>query len=401
MFAFRSQPLKALYLLVFVPFTLFVRLPYWVLVSTIPAFRPRKTWSMKRALSLYIVTTNNNLTYTTGFSALPGNPEKESAKPETTGFAWVDAVPDDLVTGELAEFARRNQVAPARIYGYWYGARGEHGKPGQHAGKNERVIYFIHGGGHVMGSAHPSNVWRGIPDGFVSYCATVAKRVFSLEYRLSSSAPYKPENPFPASMLDALSGYRYLIETLGFETQNIILVGDSGGAQTASNLVRYLISARLPGLVPPSALVLLSPAMDWGNTHLGTPAPTMDTNIATDFLRPVMLNGYSATSMRGSLDAGELETNPWLSPASLKLARTDGLWANFPPTAIVAGDAEHMVDSMRTLRDRLVHDNGKDRVTYFEYPDVFHDWVLLPWIEPERSQAFNDLRKWLEGVYGM
>lgn len=252
-----------------------------------------------------------------------------------------------------------------------------------------------------MGSAHPSNVWRGIPDGFVDKCATVAKRVFSLEYRLSSSAPYKPENPFPASIIDALSGYIYLVETLGFETRNIIFAGDSGGAQVVSNLVRYLVSTRLPGLAPPGALVLLSPAVDWGNTHLGTPASTMDTNAATDFIRPVLLNGYSATSMRGSLDASELETNPWLSPASLKLARTDGLFANYPPTAIVAGDAEHMVDSMRTFRDRLVHDNGKDRITYLEYPDVFHDWVLLSWMEPERSQAFDDLGKWLEGVYGI
>lgn len=100
---------------------------------------------MKRALSLYIVTTNNNLNYKTGFGAPPGNPEKESASPETTGFAWVDAVSDNLVTGELAELARRNQVAPATIFGYWYGARDEHGKPGQRADKNERVIYFIHG----------------------------------------------------------------------------------------------------------------------------------------------------------------------------------------------------------------------------------------------------------------
>ncbi|EKM52329.1 uncharacterized protein PHACADRAFT_260653 [Phanerochaete carnosa HHB-10118-sp] len=401
MFAFRNQPFKTLYLLIFIPVTLFVRLPYWVLISAIPAFRPHKTWSLKRTISLYVIIVANNLPFQIGFRAPPGDPAKDSVSPETTGFAWVDAVPEQLVTGELAELARQNQVKPARIFGYWYGVRDEHGKPGQHAAKGERVLYYIHGGGYVKGSSHPSSMWTNIPKGFVEKCANIAKRSFAVESRLSSSAPFKPENPFPASVIDALSGYRYLVEVLGFETQNIIVSGDSSGGHVASNLVRYLINASLSGLAAPGALFLLSPTMDWANTHLGTAASTMEQNHATDFVREVLLNGYSATSMRGSLDASELETNPWLSPASLKLEQTEGLFANYPPTAIVAGSLEQTVDAMRTFRDRLESDSGRDKVVYFEYPNVFHDWLMVTSLEPERSQAYSDLGKWLNGVYGV
>jgi len=395
----KSQPLKSLYLLLAIPIILFIRLPYWVFVSAVPALRPRKTWSMKRTLLLYVIDATNSMTYQTGFGAPPSNPEKDSANSETTGFAWVDAIPENLVTGELGELARRNQVTPARVFGYWYGARDEQGKPGQHAAKGERVLYYIHGGGHVTGSSHPSSMWGAILNGFLEKCAPVGKRAFALEFRLASSAPYKPENPFPTSIIDALSGYRYLVETLGFEPLNIIVSGDSSGGHVANNFVRYLVNAALPNLAAPGALILLSPTMDWANTHLGTPASTMDVNGGTDFVRPVLLNGYSATSMRGSLDVSELETNSWLSPSSLKLESTEGLFTNYPPTAILAGGAEQTVDAMRTFRDRLVHDSGRDKVLYLEYPDAFHDWLMVPAIEPERSQAFSELEKWLEEIY--
>ena len=42
-------------------------------------------------------------------------------------------------------------------------------------------------------------------------------RIFTLEYRLSSAKPFKQANPFPASLMDAVAGYRYLVHDLGFD----------------------------------------------------------------------------------------------------------------------------------------------------------------------------------------
>ena len=237
--------------------------------------------------------------------------------------------------------------------------------------------------------------------GVLEKCPRTIERAFALGYRLSSSFPYPSAGPFPASVIDALSGYRYLVEGLGFYPTNIIVCGDSAGGHLANNLVRYLLNASLPSLSLPGALILLSPAMDWGKTHLGSPESTMETNKSTDFVRPIFLNGYTGTSLRGALEESELDTNSWLSPASLKLPRMDGLFANYPPTFILAGGAEQSVDMMHTFRDRLVHDSGKDKVRYIEYPDAIHDWLNFPWHEPERTQALTELDEWLSGVYGL
>lgn len=138
--------------------------------------------------------------------------------------------------------------------------------------------------------------------------------------------------------------------------------------------------------------------MDWANTHLDTEFSTMDVNEPTDFVRDILTNGYSAASIRGRLPATELASNSWLSPASLMLKQDKGLFAGFPPTFILAGGAEQTVDGMRTFRDRLIRDSGEGKVVYREYPDGFHDFLIISWHEPERSQALGEIGTWLTRV---
>jgi acetyl esterase/lipase len=65
--------------------------------------------------------------------------------------------------------------------------------------------------------------------------------------------PCRPA-PFPAGLLDALAGYRMLVDR-GFEPQNILLVSESAGAFVCLALLRYLkelrdehdIDAGMPG----------------------------------------------------------------------------------------------------------------------------------------------------------
>ncbi|KAI0820533.1 alpha/beta-hydrolase [Trametes gibbosa] len=401
-FAFSSPPLKALYLLVTVPVLLFVRLPFWVFTSAVPALRPRRPWSFKRALLSRVLSGATGIMYSIGLPKPEGNPDKDSLNPDATGFVWVDPVPSELIVGEIAEYARRNEVAPVRVYGYWYGTKDESGKHGQRAAKDERVYYHLHGGGHVSGSGHPASNVANTVKGFLEKCPHVFERAFALDYRISSSAPFPAANPFPASIIDAVSGYYYLVETLGFAPSNIIVCGDSAGGHLANNLGRYLVTANLPNLAPPGALILLSPTMDWANTHLGTPGSTLDANKSSDFVRVVLLSGYTPRSLLGNLDAGETATNAWLSPGSLKLPRPDGLFANYPPTFILTGSAEQTLDGMRTFRDRLVHDSGEVKVKYVEYPDMFHNFLMLgKMTEPERSEAYADMDKWLRAIYDL
>lgn len=90
-----------------------------------------------------------------------------------------------------------------------------------------------HGGAYTLGSANPKDGAAVLTRDVLKKCGPSIERVFSLEYRLSSAPPYPAANPFPAALLDALAGYRYLTQ-FGFKAENIILLGDSAGA----NLVR-------------------------------------------------------------------------------------------------------------------------------------------------------------------
>ena len=79
-----------------------------------------------------------------------------------------------------------------------------------------------------------------------------------------------------------------------------------------------------------------------------------------------------------------------------RISHPDGLFGGFPDTFITAGGAEVTLDGMRTLRDRIVKDNGDGKVKYLEYVDATHDFVGLKWHQPERDDALLELKKWLE-----
>ena len=161
-----------------------------------------------------------------------------------------------------------------------------------------------------LGSSHPDSLYGNVPKGILTHSDGLLTRVFSLSFRLAASAPFPPRNPFPTALIDAISGYHYIVTTLGFDPDNIVLCGDSCGGHLAIALCRYLVHANLTGLRLPRALVLLSPTLDLGNTHDGTPQSTMVTNHPSDYIRVSIQSGYTGRSLLGSaLDAIELDTS--------------------------------------------------------------------------------------------
>ena len=221
--------------------------------------------------------------------------------------------------------------------------------------------------------------------------APAFSRAFQINYRLCQGPPLKPANPFPAPLIDALAGYNYLVHTLGFSPENIILAGESAGAHLAIALTRYLIQNALPGLPPPRALMLASPVSDWGGSHIGGPCWTR--NADTDMCQPCMI-GYAPRALRGALSEDDARTDVWLSPGSLDIAEPRGLFTGFPPALIVAGGAECLLDQIRMLNERMTNDLGADRVTYLEVPDSLHAFVTMSWHEPERSQTNRKIAEW-------
>ncbi|KAF8057580.1 alpha/beta-hydrolase [Lyophyllum atratum] len=392
-FAFRKQPLKTFYLIVSVASALFLRLPYWVVSALFPSNRPRRSWSLGRTVVVRGLQAVVNIMYDVGLTGGP-DPNEASKSPDALGFVWVKGVSQEHITGRVAAAAKKNNVKPETISGYWYGKRDKDGRYAYRAKTNEKVIYYFHGGGHVSGSSNPRADSAPIVPVLLEK-TSVVERAFALEYRLSSAPPFEAANPFPASLIDAIAGYKYLIDDLGFSPKDIIVQGSSSGGHLALALVLYLSESGIPALPVPGGLLLISPTLDWAGTHDGRPASSMQRNLPSDIVDVILKSGYSARALCGALPQEELASNPYLSPASLSLSNCHGLFKKFPRTCIVAGDAEQTLDAMVTFRDRLVADIGHDSVLYLEYPDAIHGFTSFSFFEPQRSDALRDISEWL------
>lgn len=291
-----------------------------------------------------------------------------------------------------------NSVSPARIPGYWTHKKGSQIEIGAAPTPGEKVLYHLHGGAYVRLSAHPKDVTAVIARGILQHVDSV-HRSFAVEYRLSSSKPYEVANPFPAALLDALAGYNYLVNTVGFSPSDILLVGDSAGANLAHALTRYLVEYKdTPDIaIPasPGALVLLSPWCDFGVSH-EQPGTSSENFIVSDYIHPTRGGiNYAKDSFLGALGASEAPHNTYISPSSLDPAMTID-FHGFPRTFIAAGGAEVLFDQIVTLKDRMIKDLGDDKVYYHEAKDGIHDYMVFEWHEPERTQTLKALAKWFE-----
>lgn len=148
------QPLKALYLSAAVAWLL-VMLPVWTLIAIIPSWRPRRSWTLSRTVTVWSARYLLPVAFRTRtFSPLMVDPHA-MAKDPANGLVWVEPEPN-LVVGEIKAYAEKQGVETVRLAGYWYGQRDE-GAVGTMAKPGERVIYELHGKQcHLhMGSSKP------------------------------------------------------------------------------------------------------------------------------------------------------------------------------------------------------------------------------------------------------
>lgn len=222
------------------------------------------------------------------------------------------------------------------------------------------------------------------------------RRAFLIEYRLSQGAPLERRGAFPAALLDVIAGYSYLVNVLQFQPQNILVSGESSGGNLALALARYINRYPQRRLRMPHALLLLHPTVDLANTNIGQDS-SMRRNEDSDYAAS-FFDGYPTRALLGFLPLEAAATDSWISPGSLRLPVTKGLFTGFPPTCILAGDCEMTLDGSKTLRDRLAEDNGADNITYFQVQDCGHAVIAHEWEEPQRSQACELVAEWVGRV---
>ncbi|KAI0314146.1 Alpha/Beta hydrolase protein [Amylostereum chailletii] len=301
---------------------------------------------------------------------------------------WVPPASPELINDMLTAWAAAAHVSPTRIPGYWIDKRGTSTPNGAAPQPGEKIVLHLHGGAYIRLSASPDDLVAAIGRGLLKHCAPV-RRVFALEYRLSKAAPDPPANAFPAALLDALAGYAYLVRTVGFAPKDIIVAGDSAGGNLAHALVRYLVEHPELGLPAPGFVLLLSPWMDLSNSHHDPP------NVALDYLagRAGCTLAYARGAFFGS-GGEDIQFSRYLSPGSVDPRAEAASFVGWPKTMVVGGDAEVLIESIRLVVARMKKDMG-ERVTYYEAVDAVHDYLVLDFAEPEKTDTLKAIAEWV------
>ena len=222
-----------------------------------------------------------------------------------------------------------------------------------------RVILYLHGGGYVAGNLQYARGFAGI------LADHTGRRILAVAYRLA------PENPFPAALEDAVSAYRYLLDS-GYEPEHIAFAGESAGGGLIFCLGQKLKELELP---LPAAMVALSP---W--TDLTFSGASYKTNAKKD----PSLNEAALRSQARAY-APEQADNPLVSPAF-------GDFAGFPPSLLLAGGNELLLSDAEMLAVRLV--KGGCRCELVIEEGLWHVYVLFG--IPEARAAMDRIAAFLE-----
>jgi acetyl esterase/lipase len=213
--------------------------------------------------------------------------------------------------------------------------------------EEQAALLFLHGGGHVSGSAFG---YRPLAGALADAAGT---GVVVPDYRLA------PEHPFPASVADAVRAYRWMLDR---GAARVIVAGDSSGCGLVLSL---LLSLRQQDLPRPAGAVLFCPWVDL--QPVGRERPPHELDDIRDAAAGLYLAGHPAD-------------DPLLSPLTADLA-------GLPPLLIQAATGDPLLDEARQLADHAA-DCGVD--ARFELFSVdTHDFHIFWSFLPEAAQALR------------
>ncbi len=255
-----------------------------------------------------------------------------------------------LVAGSAE--ATSTPVDAGGVPGEWIAAPGA---------SSERTLYYLHGGGYVIGSIHTHRAL------IARLSAASGARGFAINYRLA------PEHPFPAAVEDAVTGYRWLLGQ-GVDPAGLVIAGDSAGGGLT---VATLVALRDAGVPLPAAAVCLSPWTDMEG--IGESAKT---RAAAD---PMIDGAHLADGAQLYLGDADPRT-PLAAPLYADLS-------GLPPMLIHVGDAEVLLDDSTRLAERATA-AGVD-VTLEVWDHMIHVWQFFAAILPEGQQAIDRIGAWV------
>jgi len=223
-------------------------------------------------------------------------------------------------------------------------------------GKSNKAIFYIHGGGYVVNMA--SMQWNYLAKVVEETQATVMVANYPLVPQSNAEEAYDYMHKLYKIFLDRYAG------------SEILFLADSAGGGLAISFAQYLNEVNLP---QPKEIILSSPWLDVSLTN-----PDIQQVIPKDHALEI-----NSLQKAGKLWAGKLDVkDPKVSPIY-------GRFDNIAKISMFMGTSEIFVSDARILVEKLTRENIP--FNYFEYPNMFHCWLLLP--IPESKVALSQIMK--------
>jgi acetyl esterase/lipase len=223
----------------------------------------------------------------------------------------------------------------------------------------DATVLFLHGGGHVAGSAFGYRHLAG------AVASAAGMPVVVIDYRLA------PEFPYPSAVQDAMSAYRWLVGG-GTDPGRIAIVADSSAGGLAMST---LLALRDRGVPMPGAAALLCPWVDLtGRTH----RPPQDS--------PLIFRPEMAKLLADAYLDGHPADDPLVDPLHADLT-------GLPPLLIQSASGDSVFQEANLLAKRAASQGVA--VTNSIFPVPTHDFHVFWTFVPEASAALAGLGAFL------
>ncbi|KAF1961787.1 alpha/beta hydrolase fold protein [Byssothecium circinans] len=202
----------------------------------------------------------------------------------------------------------------------------------------ERILIVFHGGGFV----YPATTQ-------FQFVYDVQKEAGDDTAGIVLSYSLAPGKPYPHQLKQAVALMSHLINEAGKKPENIILVGDSAGANLILGVISHLLHPHPDPSIPPlhmdtplKGALLVSP---W--TNFNPAAASYTTNRKKDFVNRYILAKWGRYYM------GTASSDAYNQPGTATDKWWQGIDAKVRDVAITAGGNEVMFDDTRTFSETL------------------------------------------------
>ncbi|KAM3426707.1 hypothetical protein NHJ13734_009306 [Beauveria thailandica] len=258
----------------------------------------------------------------------------------------------------------------------------------------KKIVLYVHGGGYVipMLPGHLDFCWKA----FIETGAEtgVAVAVGLVQYTLV------PGGRMPTQLRQVVAAFNE-VRSQGFAPRDIIIGGESGGANLTMQFIGHLLHAHpeVPAVAlaePLAGVLAISPA-------LGSNAETRSfrENKNCDMITEALVRGLAGDMLpKGEAENLDLIDNPWARPLDSDPSFYSGLSQVSKNVYFMVGDRELLADHSRIMAALLRKHAPDVLVNLEETTGQPHSGILLEAIIGNVGESTLNVMKWYKTIVG-